>query len=41
MKELFLSLNTMRLCMIPVGTGLIWVTVIENSPVKNISEAIK
>lgn len=41
MKEPFLSSSTMRLCMIPVGTGHIWATVIENSPVKNISEAIR
>ena len=41
MKELFLSLNTMRLCMILADTGLIWVTVIENSPVKNTSVAIR
>ena len=31
----------MKPCMIPVGTGHIWATVIENSQVKNISEAIR
>ena len=41
MKELFLSLNTMRLCMIPAVIGHIWATDIENSPAKNISEAIR
>ena len=41
MKEPFLSSSTMRLCMIPVGTGLIWVTVIESSLAKNISVVIR
>ena len=31
----------MRLYMILADTGHIWVMVIENSPVKNISEAIR
>ena len=41
MSERFLSSSTMRPCMILVGTGHIWVTVIENSPAKNISVDIR
>lgn len=41
MNEPFLSSSTMRPCMIPAVTGLILVTAIENSQVKNISEAIR